>query len=112
MRFALSIAIILSATAAPAVAQETLFVYEPQGQAFSPPPVRVVPDDPASRRALADATAECNAYVKNIFAYRELIWTGCMNKRLQPSRRIVVHSGSNRLAAKQDVQAPEAYELQ
>lgn len=79
------------------------FVHEPQGQAFTPPPIRIEQirgSNPENAVELGNrAKSECAAWVAEVYSYRDRIYVACLREKLEPAGlRIIVLNDENEVA--------------
>ena len=83
------------------------FVHEPEGQRFTPPPVRFAPTRAsASQTNFSHIQATCSAEVAHIYSYRSRIWIACVRRQIEPlGYRVIRMDRADEVAAEYGVRA-------
>lgn len=97
----------LSLTTGQRLSSSLEFVHEPQGQRFTPPPVRFAATRPSAVQPDFDRIqAACSAEVAHIYSHRARIWVACMRQRIAPlGYRVIQMDRADEVAAEYGVQA-------
>lgn len=84
----IGLSIIAAALFATGAASAQELVHEPQGQVFTPPPVRIEHvrgvDHGDAIELSNRAKAECSAWVAEVYSFRDRIYVACLREKLEP----------------------------